>query len=94
MKFSKDAIVNGTSYKGIIRAYYHELVEVFGEPDHGPNNFEHDKVTCEWNLQFEDGTVATIYDWKESETPMGQYDWHIGGKSFEAVERVFETMGK
>ncbi len=94
MKFSNDANIHGTSYKGIIRAYYHELVEVFGLPDRGPDNYDADKVTCEWNLQFEDGTVATIYDWKESETPMGQYDWHIGGKSFEAVERVFETMGK
>lgn len=94
MKFTKDALINGTSFKGDFYAYYHEIVEIFGEPDHGPNNFEHDKVTCEWDLEFEDGTVATIYDWKEPETPMGRYLWHIGGKSYEAVDRVLETMGR
>lgn len=94
MKFYRDANIQGTSYKGIIRAYYHELVEVFGEPDHGPNGRDLDKVTCEWDLEFEDGTVATIYDWKEPETPFGLYDWHIGGKSFDAVDRVFTKMGK
>lgn len=94
MKFTKDAFIDGTSYRGIMKAYYHELVEVFGEPCHGPNQKLFDKVTCEWDLQFEDGTIATIYDWKEPETPFGEYEWHIGGKSFNAVERVFEAMGR
>lgn len=94
MKFTKDALVNGTSFQGDVAAYYHELVEVFGEPDHGPNDFGSDKITCEWDLEFEDGTVATIYDWKEPETPMGRYLWHIGGKSSESVERVLEAMSR
>lgn len=94
MKFYRDANIQGTSYKGVMRAYYHEIVAVFGEPDHGPNGRDLDKVTCEWDLEFEDGTVATIYDWKEPETPFGLYEWHIGGKSYDAVDRVFTEMGK
>lgn len=94
MKFTKDALVNGTSAQGHLAAYYHELLEVFGEPDVGPNQKLFDKVTCEWDLEFEDGTVATIYDWKEPETPMGRYLWHIGGKSSESVDRVLEAMGR
>ena len=94
MKFTKDAFVDGTSFRGDFYAYYHELVEVFGEPDHGPNQKLFDKVTCEWDLQFEDGTIATIYDWKEPETPMGRYLWHIGGKSSDAIDRVLEAMGR
>jgi len=43
-------------------------------------------------LEFEDGTVATIYDWKLYETPYDEYQWHIGGKSFKAVERVLDVM--
>lgn len=83
MKFTKDADINGTSLQGYLQAYYHQLVEVFGEPtDSG------DKTTAEWCLEFEDGTVATIYDWKEYETPMGLYQWHIGGRSQKAVDRV------
>ena len=87
MKFTKDADGNMTSLQGYIRAYYHEMVEVFGEPDGGG-----DKTTVEWCLQFEDGTVATIYDWKEYETPMGCYDWHIGGKNKRAVHAVTSTF--
>ena len=44
------------------------------------------------HLRFEDGTVATIYDWKEDETPLGDYDWHIGGKTPRAFDRVYDTF--
>jgi DNA-binding ferritin-like protein len=43
-------------------------------------------------LEFEDGTVATIYDWKEYQTPMGLYHWHIGGRNNLAVHRVISTF--
>jgi hypothetical protein len=78
---------NGTSLQGYVQAHYHQLVAVFGEPDGGG-----DKTTVEWVLQFADGTVATIYDWKESETPMGLYRWHIGGRNSTAVSRVTSTF--
>ena len=78
---------NGTHLQGYIRATYAELVERFGEPEGGG-----DKTTVEWCLAFEDGTIATIYDWKEYETPMYAYDWHIGGKSNTAVTRVKQAF--
>jgi hypothetical protein len=89
MKFTQTdwTEANGTSLQGYVTAYYHELVEVFGEPEGGG-----DKTTVEWALKFADGTVATIYDWKEYETPMGQYRWHIGGKNNLAVHRVTSTF--
>jgi len=88
MKFTKDAVVNGTCLQGRITTTYGELVEKFGEPERGG-----DKTTVEWALEFEDGTVATIYDWKYQETPMYKTDWNIGGKSVEAIFRVYEVMG-
>lgn len=88
MRFTTDANRNGTSLQGYITATYAELVERFGEPEAGG-----DKTTAEWALDFEDGTVATIYDWKEYETPLGTYRWHIGGHNYAAVERVYEVMG-
>lgn len=87
MKFTNGANVNGTCLQGYVQAYYHQLVEVFGEPEGGG-----DKTTVEWCLEFEDGTVATIYDWKEYDTPMGLYSWHIGGESNLAVDRVTQTF--
>jgi hypothetical protein len=88
MKFTKDAIVNGTSLQGHITTTYAELVEKFGEP----NCFGGDKITVEWALEFGDGTVATIYDWKYGETPMHKTEWNIGGKNSDAVFRVYEFM--
>jgi len=88
MKFTNDALVTGTSLKGHIVTTYAELVEKFGEPNKGS-----DKTTVEWRLDFEDGTVATIYDWKYGETPMHKTEWNIGGKNSDAVFRVYETMG-
>lgn len=88
MKFTKDANANGTSLQGYVTAYYHELVAVFGEPDY----LGGDKTTVEWCLEFDDGTIATIYDWKEYETPMGRYQWHVGGTSKSAVWAVQDSM--
>ena len=87
MKFTTEADVNGTSLQGYMPAYLHQLIEVFGEPEGGG-----DKTTVEWCLSFEDGTVATIYDWKEYDTPTGLYRWHIGGRSQKAVDRVISTF--
>ncbi len=87
MKFTKDGNINGTSLQGYLPAYLHQLIEVFGEPDAGG-----DKTTAEWTLTFEDGTVATIYDWKEYDTPTGLYRWHIGGRSPAAVWAVIDAF--
>ena len=87
MKFTTEAYADGTSLQGYVQAYYHQVVEVFGEPEAGG-----DKTTVEWCLSFEDGTVATIYDWKEYETPMGLHRWHIGGRNYKAVDRVTQTF--
>jgi hypothetical protein len=87
MKFTTDANRNGTCLQGYITAYFHQLVEVFGEPELGG-----DKTTAEWALTFEDGTIATIYDWKEYATPMGEYRWHIGGHSPAAVWAVIDAF--
>ena len=92
MKFTKDANINGTSWKGEVRTTYYDLVKVFGEPDEGPNDLDADKVTCCWRLEFEDGTIASIYDWKTNATPMGSYLWHIGGRTPTAVDRVLEAL--
>jgi hypothetical protein len=91
MKFTNNANSNMTSLKGEFPITYSELVEIFGRPKYGPNA-DLDKTTCEWSLEFEDGTVATIYDWKTSRTPMGLYEWHIGGFTADAYSRVVDEI--
>ena len=84
----RSASTSGSCLQGYIKTTYDELVNVFGEP----TTFQGDKITAEWIIKFSDGTVATIYDWKLSETPMGVYDWHIGGFNQRAVELVTNCM--
>lgn len=92
MKFTNGANANMTGLRGEFAITYAELTEIFGMPDVGPNNRHGDKTTCEWHLKFEDGIVATIYDWKMGWTPMGLYEWHIGGHTQEAYNRVVDLI--
>ena len=81
-------IIGGTSSQGEVYTDYDTLVAAFGEPTYGPDGDPNEKVTCEWLLEI-DGTVVTIYDWKEyGDTPRHYYDWHIGGHDRRAVDRV------
>ena len=85
MKFTtKDVIDNGvgTSLQGYVTTTRAALIETFGMPTFITDD-EHDKVTTEWVIQFENGIIATVYDWKRYEEGAPAlseiYEWHIGG---------------
>jgi hypothetical protein len=91
-----DVDTDGTSWTfSTIQATRAELVKAFGEPMHLGGS----RVQYEWAIQFEDGTVATVYDWKkpefEEDTPM---TWNIGthahvqsGHAVSLVHDAFRT---
>ena len=99
-----DAVdVLGSSLQGRITATYDELVTRFGKPTYGKEHSGDGKVNAEWTLEFlvvEEGqslddaeyVIATIYDWKEMDTPDGPYLWHIGGFDRTSVDCVHEIM--
>ena len=89
---SESVDLGGTSLQGYVVTTFKKLVYTFGAPTYGEESSGDGKVSCEWVLRFEDGTVATIYDYKEDSTPMGEYSWHIGGTSIESVNRVLECV--
>jgi hypothetical protein len=84
--------VNGTCLQGYVDVTYAKLKSKFGKPLDGDGY----KVDAEWVVKFKDGTVATIYNYKDgknycgkSGTPKTQItDWHIGGNSKRAVALV------
>ena len=87
---------NGTSRVGQIQISYNKLVEKLGEPDEGDD----DKTDAEWDIKFQDGTIATIYNYKDGRNYLGPRGpakeditlWSIGGHSTNAAERVKELF--
>jgi len=86
-------LINGTSLQGTIRTTRAHIESVFGAPTYD-NGDPEDKVITEWQLTFDNGVIATIYDWKNyAKVGMNDpYDWHIGGKDYRAVEAVSAAL--
>lgn len=98
MKFKLTDSFESSCLQGAVDAHYGDLVQCFGEPN---SNGDEYKVQKEWMISFEDGTYATIYDWKEGDNYNGEgngthytlvKDWHIGGQSQAAVRAVTATL--
>lgn len=70
----------GTSFHHcVINTTPNKLIKVLGQPASSNNNGE-DKVNMEWCVIAHDGSVGTVYDWKEG-APLEldcYYDFHIG----------------
>jgi hypothetical protein len=89
--------MNGTSFHGAtITATLADLKIILGEPSNtGDSN---DKVQNEWDLELEDGTVFTVYDWKEYRNygDKDTIEWHIGGNcekdTFVAQDTLVEAL--
>jgi hypothetical protein len=92
---TKDVEIGGTHGQGSIIATREEMMKTFGAPTYCEWD-SGDKTTIEWDVKFNDGTIATIYDWKrcyygEENDPIGlfeEFEWNIGGNSEKAVEAV------
>lgn len=96
MKTHNDGMidVNATSLVGYIHTTFAKLRATFGEPMEGDGY----KTDAEWHVQFDDGSVAAIYNWKNGKAYLGDEgdsvldikSWNIGGRD----KRVVELVGK
>lgn len=92
----KNISIGGTYLLGYIDIKYSKLVKIFGEPFKGDGH----KVDVEWNIEFEDGLVATIYNYKNGKNYLGKEglevnnmtSWNVGGKDEKVVERIEEII--
>jgi hypothetical protein len=89
--------LDGTSFHGAtFSATLADLQIILGAPNHTSD--PHDKVQNEWELELEDGTIFTVYDWKEYRryTDKETIEWHIGGRSqkdtFVAQDTLVEAL--
>tara|TARA_R100001143_G_scaffold61269_2_gene61746 strand:- start:609 stop:926 length:318 start_codon:yes stop_codon:yes gene_type:complete len=90
--------LDGTHLMGFVNCSYATLVERFGNPV--PDGFDDYKCDAEWQLDFGDGVLATIYNWKNGPnynrfgTALLVEEithWHVGGfnkMALHAVENV------
>ena len=99
-KFTKTRDINDTHLQGSVGATYHELVEIFGEPTrYEPDEYEN-KIDALWAIKFEDGTVATIYNYKNGLNYLGAVGkrvseismWNVGGLDERAVTMVNDEV--
>jgi hypothetical protein len=79
----------GTALVGYVETTYGALVALLGMPQ----RIAGDKITAEWGFRCADGTRFTVYDWKQSATPLGLYRWHIGGNSARSVDAFNARTG-
>ncbi len=88
-------LVMGTSLMGTMNITFNSLVDLFGDPGPGDDY----KTDAEWIIKFEDGTVATIYNYKNGYAYLGKHDglhivditnWNIGGLNLKAYHLVVE----
>ena len=97
MKFTENKEFLGGSLQGYVDASYATLVEVFGEPHSDGDGY---KVDAEWDLMFENGTHARIYNYKDGTNYNGSdgnavediTDWHVGGTTEDAVTVVHAAL--
>ena len=100
-KFTKTSNISGTHLQGNVGATYQELVEIFGEPTRFEWSNESDnKVDAQWAIKFEDGTIATIYNYKNGLNYLGAEGkrvseismWNVGGYDERAVTLVNDEV--
>lgn len=83
---------------------YDDIVGVFGNPLIYPvwDKRSDGKVDAEWIIEFDDGEVATIYNWLSGHNYLGDKgakpaelkgeQWHIGGRSIGVANRVLRLL--
>ena len=85
---------SGTYRQGEVDTTLAALTAAFGPPAEGPDAHL-DKCSCEFFLEFEDGTLACIYQSDREgtgKTERGRTEWRIGGRSQAAVAAVKEAL--
>ena len=85
-----DKSANGTSFHNhTFTATVDDLRNVLGQPQFESNDGE-DKNNFDWVMETQDGTVFTVYDWKEYRRLEEDevIEWHIGGRSGADTEKA------
>lgn len=80
-----------TCLAGHIQATREDIIRAFGEPSQKDHS---EKIKQYWQVQFKNGQVATVYDWRREATPVNGeiYAWHIGARNRATVQLVHDAF--
>jgi len=90
---------NGTSNKGHLYTSYEYLVQKLGKEHFGESGDA--KILCEWAFEFKDGSIGTIYNYKNgiNYDPKDGFikehipNWQIGGNSDRVIHHINCLLG-
>ena len=85
--------VGGSRQGELEDVHMFEIIEVFGPPTR-INSQDSGKVQREWDIKFENGVRASIYDYKQTGIEPEDIDyWSVGGNSPVSAFEVYKAMG-
>ena len=87
----------GSHLQGYTVSSFQNIIEKLGKPHSNGDGY---KVDVEWGFKFADGTIATLYNWKNGKIYCGANglnveditEWNIGGFNPDAVDRIEEAL--
>ena len=83
--------------RGNVTATYEQLIELFGKPMDKTAGY---KIDAEWVLEYENGAIVTVYNWKNGKNYLGPEGlevedidrWSVGGNTADAPDYVKRTI--
>jgi hypothetical protein len=91
------ACASGTCLQGYLNSSYEDIVKTYGEPNQMVDGF---KTDVQWTIKWVDGSIGTIYNWKNGRNYMGELgldvanikEWNIGGDKKIVVKRIIDDV--
>jgi hypothetical protein len=85
--------VGGSRQGSLDDVTYNEIKNKFGHPTYDEPSSD-EKVQAEWDIMFDNGVRASIYDYKQYHIPpQSVTDWSVGGNSPHSAYEVYKVMG-
>lgn len=85
--------VGGSRQGELENIYLYQILRKFGQPTYDDISSDN-KVQKEWDIEFDNGVRATIYDYKQyGLSPEDINYWSIGGNGMMAPFEVYKVMG-
>ena len=99
MEYKRTEDVNGTCLQGRINTSYQTLLYKLPPPI---DYYDCYKTEVVWALKFSDGTIATVYNWKNGKNYLEEdgleleeiTEWNIGGHTKKALEYINQLLSK